>query len=141
MNFDELCARDLMTTKIFEARPEESLRVAIGRMTEHGLHGLLVAPERPPRGYSILTGKDCIEVLCDAGEAALDTLCVEDAMTHPALTIPAGLCISDCLQLMRNAGVRTAPVLEDLRLVGILTFTDVLRACAPGAVVVASDPD
>ena len=97
-------------------------------MDEHGIHGLLVDPPGPNRGHCILTGKDCIEVLCDAGEAALDALCVEDAMTRPALTIPASLCVSDCIQLMRHAGVRMAPVLEGNELVGILTFTDVLHA-------------
>ncbi len=135
MRLDEICARDLMTPKIVEAGPEEPLLVAISRMIEHGLHALLVPPEHPSRGYCILTGKDCIEILCDLGEEGLEALCVEDAMTRPAVTIPAGLCISDCIQLMRRAGVRTAPVLDEGRLVGVLTFTDVLRACAPGAAV------
>ncbi len=139
MNLDETCARDLMTTKVVEARGEEPLRRAIERMTGHGLHGLLVPPDRPHRGYGILTGKDCIEVLCEVGEAAFDTLCVEDAMTRPALTLPADLCIRDCLQLMRHGGVRSAPVLENGRLVGLLSFTDVLRACVRDANAV-SDP-
>jgi CBS domain-containing protein len=85
-------------------------------------------PESPSRGLSILTGKDCIRVICDAGVAALDDLCVEDAMTRPAVTVPADLCINDCLRLMRMAGVRTAPVVEHGELVGVLTFTDVLNS-------------
>ena len=60
--------------------------------------------------------------------SALDDLCVEDAMTRPAVTVPAELCISDCLRLMRLAGVRTAPVLDRGELVGVLTFTDVLNS-------------
>ena len=67
-------------------------------------------------------------MICDAGESALDDLCVEDAMTRPAVTVPAELCIHDCLRLMRLAGVRTAPVLDRGELVGILTFTDVLNS-------------
>lgn len=132
MRLDECCARDLMTEKIVFALREESLRAAVDRMTEHAVHGLLIAPDSPHHGHSILTGKDCIEVLCDAGEDALDELCVEDAMTRPAVTIPAGLCVTDCVHLMRHAGVRTAPVLDADGLVGILTFTDVLRACRSG---------
>lgn len=129
MSLEEICARDLMTRKTVTALREESLRTAVARMAEHSIHGLLIAPDAPHRGYSILTGKDCIEILCDAGEAALDQLCVEDVMTQPALTIPAGLCVSDCIRLMRHAGIRTVPVLEEGELVGVLTFTDVLRAC------------
>ena len=97
-------------------------------MGEHRIHGLLIQPDSPTRGISILTGKDCIRVICDAGEAALDELCVEDAMTRPAITVPAELCITDCLRLMRLAGVRTAPVLSRGELVGVLTFTDVLNS-------------
>ncbi len=128
MNFDLVCARDLMTKKIVMAEPHESLRAAVTRMSEHRIHGLLIPPASPSRGISILTGKDCIRVICDAGEAALDELCVEDAMTRPAITVPAELCITDCLRLMRLAGVRTAPVLSRGELVGILTFTDVLNS-------------
>ena len=128
MDLDLVCARDLMTKKIVTAEPHESLRVAVTRMSEHRIHGLLIQPESPSRGISILTGKDCIRVICDAGVAALDDLCVEDAMTRPAVTVPAELCITDCLRLMRLAGVRTAPVLSRGELVGILTFTDVLNS-------------
>ena len=117
-----------MTKKIVMAEPHESLRAAVTRMSEHRIHGLLIRPDSPARGISILTGKDCIRVICDAGEAALDELCVEDAMTRPAITVPAELCITDCLRLMRLAGVRTAPVLSRGELVGILTFTDVLNS-------------
>lgn len=127
MKLDLVCARDWMTRKVVMAEPHESLRAAVARMGEHRIHGLLVRPDSPSRGYSILTGKDCIRVLCDAGEPALDDLCVEDAMTRPAVTVPADLCIADCLRLMRMAGVRTAPVLDRGELVGILSFTDVLN--------------
>lgn len=128
MDFDAVCARDLMTRKVVLAEPHESLRCAVTRMSEHRIHGLLVRPESPSRGLSILTGKDCIRVICDAGVSALDDLCVEDAMTRPAVTVPADLCINDCLRLMRMAGVRTAPVVEQGELVGVLTFTDVLNS-------------
>jgi CBS domain-containing protein len=127
MDLEVVCARDWMTRKVVLAEPHESLRTAVVRMSENRIHGLLVRPSAPQHGLSILTGKDCIRVICDAGEAALDDLCVEDAMTRPAVTVPAELCIADCLRLMRMAGVRTAPVLEAGELVGVLSFTDVLN--------------
>jgi len=128
MNLETLCARDLMTKKVFEAERHETLRAAVSRMNEHRIHGLLIAPDSPHRGYSIITGKDCILVLSDNGREALEELCVEDAMTQPAVTVPADLCIADCIRLMRLAGVRTAPVLDNRELVGILSFTDILKA-------------
>ncbi len=130
MELESLCARDLMTKKIVEANRHDTLLVAVRRMQEHGIHGLLIPPESPNRGFSILTGKDCIQVIADAGTEALADLCVEDAMTQPAVTVPAGLCVIDCIRLMRLVGVRAAPVLDGDELVGILSFTDVLSAIA-----------
>lgn len=130
MDLERVCARDWMTEKVVVAEPHEKLRAALVRMTENRIHGLLVRPESRSRGYSILTGKDIVRVLCDVGVPALDELCVEDAMTRPAVTIPAELCIADCLRLMRMAGVRTAPVVERGELVGVLSFTDVLARLA-----------
>lgn len=129
MKLEEVCARDLMTPKIVMALREETLRTAVQRMAEHGIHSLLIEPIAPGHGLSILTGKDCIEVICNVGKDALDELCVEDAMTCPALTLPADLCVSECIQLMRHSGVRTGPVVDGKELVGVLTFTDVLKAC------------
>ena len=129
MALEDLRARDLMTTRVNFAERHETLRTAVGRMIEHANHGLLIAPDRPLDGYSILTGKDCIDAICEVGDVALDELCVEDVMTRPALTIAAEMGVMDCMRLMRNAGVRTAPVVVGIELVGILTFTDVLRVC------------
>ena len=118
-----------MTSKLVMALREETLRTAVRRMTEHAIHGVLIAPVAPGRGYSILTGKDCIEVLCNVGNDALDDLCVEDAMTCPALTVAADSCAMESVQLMRHAGVRMAPVVDANELVGVFSFTDVLKAC------------
>ena len=128
MNLETLCARDLMTKKVVEAFRHETLRVVVDRMNEHCIHGVVIAPDSPHRGHSILTGKDCIQVLSDNGEEALEDLCVEDAMTQPAVTVPADLCIADCIRLMRLAGVRTVPVLDNGELLGILSFTDILKS-------------
>ena len=38
------------------------------------------------------------------------------------------LCVTDCIRLMRLTGVRTAPVIDNGDLVGILTFTDILNS-------------
>ena len=59
-----------MTTKIVTAEPHESLRTAANRMSEHCIHGLLILPDLPQRGISILTGKDCIQVICDAARTS-----------------------------------------------------------------------
>jgi CBS domain-containing protein len=51
-------------------------------------------------------------------------------MTTPSISMQKDFLIADCLQLMRIAGVRSAPVLDGVRLVGLLSFSDVIRAVA-----------
>ena len=128
MDLDSLRARELMTVKIVTAERHETLRVASRRMSDHGIHGLLIEPDSKRHGHAILTAKDCIQAIAELGPAALDDLCVEDAMTQPAITVPADLCILECLRLMRLCGVRTAPVADGAEVVGVLTFTDLLDA-------------
>lgn len=128
MDLEALCARDLMTPKLVFVEPSTSVRSAIREMMDHDIHSVLIRPEHSRRASSILTGKDCIQVIGDAGTEALDELCVEDIMTRPAVTVPAGLCITDCIQMMRLSGVRVAPVVDSGELVGVLSFTDVLKA-------------
>lgn len=88
------------------------------------------AAAEPQRCAGILTTKDIIQVLCQGEPHHLDTLLVQDAMTTPSVSVQKDFLIADCLQLMRIAGVRSVPVLEGTRLVGLLSFTDVLRALA-----------
>lgn len=128
MKLESATAGDLMSTKVVSIERYETLEEAIRQMRDHRVHCLLVLPDSPARGIGVLAGKDCIHVLADSGPEGLRGLHVEDVMTLPAVTVPAGLCLLDCVRLMRHAGVRSAPVVENSELVGILSFTDVLNA-------------
>jgi CBS domain-containing protein len=51
-------------------------------------------------------------------------------VTTPAVSVQKDFLISDCIRLMRMSGVRSVPVLDGVRAVGLLSFTDVVRAAA-----------
>ena len=53
---------------------------------------------------------------------------VRDIMTSPAVTIPATTTLQDAYQLMREKGIRHLPVLEEIRVVGIVTDRDLRLA-------------
>ena len=53
---------------------------------------------------------------------------VRDIMTSPAVAIPATTTLQDAYQLMREKGIRHLPVLEDTRLVGVVTDRDLRLA-------------
>ena len=61
---------------------------------------------------------------------ALARLTVERAV-EPALTLPASTPLTDAARLLLERGAHEALVIEDDRLVGILTHSDLLRALIP----------
>jgi len=127
MSLKRLTAAQLMTEAPIMIEPSETLRSAARLMTEKHLHCLLV-PAEPGRVVAVITSKDIIQVLCEGEPEMLDQLLVKDVMTAPALCVQEELLIHDCLRLMRMSGVRSVPVVRGLTPVGILSFTDVLRA-------------
>jgi CBS domain-containing protein len=129
MSLKRLTAAQLMTEAPIMVDPNESLRSAARLMTEKHLHCLLV-PAEPGRVVGVITSKDIIQVLCESEVEMLDQLRVSDVMTAPALCVQEELLIEDCLRLMRMSGVRSVPVVRGLTPVGILSFTDVLRAAS-----------
>ena len=127
MSLKRLTASQLMTEAPIVIEPYATLRSAARLMTEKHLHCLLV-PAEPGRVVGVITSKDIILVLCEGEVELLDQLRVKDVMTAPALCVQEELLIEDCLRLMRMSGVRSVPVVRGLTPVGILSFTDVLRA-------------
>lgn len=127
MSVKLLTAAELMTAQPIAIEPTQTLRAAASRMLEHGIHCLLVPG---PAGHSvgIITSKDIVLVLCDGETELLDQLRVSDAMTTPTIAVQRDFLIGDCIRLMRMSGVRSVPVLDGLTPVGILSFTDVLKA-------------
>jgi CBS domain-containing protein len=128
MNVEQRTAGELMTRQLLTIERSETLRAAAAKMNTHHVHCLLVPHAESRRCTGIITAKDIVQVLCEGDTSMLDRLLVADSMTDTAVSLQSEFLIADCLRLMRMSGVRSAPVLEGSRLVGLLSFTDVLRA-------------
>lgn len=127
MNVKKRTVGELMSRDIITVATTETLRFAAALMQKHHIHCLLVAPGDPRGAVGIITGKDIVQVLCDAEPQLLDQLLVVDAMSTPAISVQQEFLVGDAIKLMRISGVRSVPVLDGVKLVGLLSFTDVLR--------------
>jgi predicted transcriptional regulator len=130
MNVKSLTAAHLMNKDLATISPAETLRVAARRMAEQRLHCLLIPASEPNRCMGIITAKDIVQILCESETQVLDQLRVADAMTVPAISVQKDFAIIDCVRFMRMSGVRRVLVLDGVKPVGLLSFTDVLRAVA-----------
>lgn len=138
MSVKDLTAAELMTKDFATIDGNASLREAGALMVQRHIHGLLVPARDPDRCVGVITIKDVVQALCEGDPAVLDTLQVVDAATMPAVSVQKDFRIGDCLRLMRMSGVRSVPVLDGVRPVGLLSFTDVVRAATVPAA--ATDP-
>ena len=133
MSIKALKAAQLMTKEFATVDRNATLREAAALMIQRHIHSLIVLPTDPEQCVGVVTIKDIVQVLCDGEPTLLDTLRVSDAVTTPAVSVQQGFLIGDCIRLMRMSGVRSVPVLDGVRPVGLLSFTDVVRAAAQPA--------
>ncbi len=58
----------------------------------------------------------------------LETVKVSEWMTSPVITVPPAMSISSAHQIMKENGVRRLPVMENDRLIGLVTLGDIREA-------------
>lgn len=88
--------------------------------------GALVVSTDGKRLDGILSERDIIHALADRGPAALG-LRVADLMTHRVVTCAPGDTIADLMAEMTRSRIRHLPVLEQGRLVGVVSIGDVVK--------------
>jgi predicted transcriptional regulator len=133
MMLEQLTAGDLMVKDVVTVGRHETVRRAAAIMTQHKIHCLVVMPETVRRAPGVVTMKDVVQVLCEGDSRVVDRLRVADVMSEPAICVQRDAALLDCIRFMRNAGVRSSPVLHATTPVGLLSFTDVVRALAAQA--------
>lgn len=114
---------DLMSSPVIIALPDETVAAAAARMVEAGVGSVLVVEGDRPVG--ILTERDLIRLAADptpSSEARLSDWATPDPDTIPPEADP-----SDAMERMERRGYRHLPVVEDGRLVGVVSLRDLVR--------------
>lgn len=139
--------RDAMTSEVEVVRPEALLKDVASILAEHRISGLPVVDDGGDVVGVVSEGdillKETAEVphgfqrLLHHKEASAVASKVEartagEAMSAPAITVEPFWPLAEAAGLMVEHGVKRLPVVEDGRLVGILTRFDLVRAFARG---------
>ncbi len=116
-------AADLMTHPVITVAPNALLIDAIKLLLRHHLSGL---PVVGPHGelVGIITEHDVMN-LAMSGNAA-DTR-VEEAMTTEVITLPPDADVAAVVNMLASRRIRRVPIVQDGRVVGIVSRRDVLR--------------
>jgi CBS domain-containing protein len=129
--FLEVPVEHVMTPRPATVGPEDPLGDAAGLMVQGGFRHLPVV-DVDGRLVGMLSERDLRERLGTElerfADAALDLLSadVEGSMRTDPITISSAQTVRDALELLMDERVGALPVVDDERLVGILSYLDVL---------------
>jgi len=124
--------RDHMATNVVTVTPDTEIMRAVNLLVEHDISGLpVIAADGSLMG--ILTERNCIDVALQAGYFDESGGRVEDYMSHPVETVHADDSLMDVADRFRHSTFRRFPVVENGRLIGLISRRDVLTALRSGA--------
>lgn len=105
--------------------PDASMLDAIKRMAEHHIGALLVMREDELLG--IVTERDYARKIALRGRSSRETT-VAQVMSTPPLTVSPEDTVEACMQLVTDQRHRHLPVVQDERVVGIVSIGDLVKA-------------
>lgn len=113
--------REVMTTRVATLSPDRTLVDAAKAMRDADVGDVIVVEDERPVG--IVTDRDIVvRGLADGVDPA--TTPVSEVCTGSISTIEPGTDTSEAVDLMRTLAVRRLPVVEDGRLVGVISIGD-----------------
>jgi CBS domain-containing protein len=124
-------ARDLMTTTLSTCSEDDSLARAAQIMWENDC-GCLPVFEQSGRLVGMITDRDICMAAYTRGKA-LDADTVGSAMTRDVASCHADDSVGTVEEIMRDRQVRRVPVMEQSRMIGIITLGDLVRSTQMGA--------
>lgn len=142
-----MTVRHAMTQSVISVRPGTPLKEVARLLIDHRISGLPVVDDDgavlgivseadflvKEQGAEAIRHRPLARILGESREsrsqlAKLAALTAGEAMTAPAFTVSSGRRISEAAAVMTARGVNRLPVVDDGRLVGIVTRADLVRA-------------
>ena len=122
-SLESMKVEEIMTKEVIAITPDETVQEALELMMHHHINGVVVAEGKKVRG--ILTETDFLRKVHLHPEALGSK--VGEVMTSPILTVSSSATIFSVVKLMLKRGIRKIPVVKEGELVGMVSFTDMLK--------------
>ena len=116
---------EVMTEDVVTVPVDGTLGDAVVKMLEYRIGSVIVTRDGDPTG--IVTETDVLISGSEYGEP-FDATPLEEAMSHPLVTVEPDATVRAAVERMREGGVKKLPVVDDLDVVGIVTQQDVVFA-------------
>lgn len=116
---------ELKGKRVHQIAPDATVYDAVALMDELRVGALLVTKDGALAG--IISERDYTRKVILMGRASRDTR-VDEIMTSSLITVRPDTSLNECLQIVTDRHVRHLPVLDDGRVVGMLSIGDLVRA-------------
>jgi CBS domain-containing protein len=123
-----ISVRDLLRLKgdaVWSVTPGTSVVEALHELADKDIGALLVVEGGHIAG--IISERDVVRKIAESGAFELVGM-VSEYMTPDVFTISPTQTIEDCMALMTEQRIRHLPVVEDEKLVGMISIGDVVKA-------------
>ncbi|HWP25137.1 MAG TPA: CBS domain-containing protein [Xanthobacteraceae bacterium] len=110
--------------KLISASPHDTVYDALKKMAEHDVGALIVMEGDQLVG--IFSERDYARKIILHGKSSKDTL-VREIMTSKVLFVRPNQTVEDCMALMTDKRVRHLPVLDDGKVIGVVSIGDVVK--------------
>ena len=111
-------------SKVWTISKDASLLDALTLLREKKIGALVVMDGDKPAG--IFSERDYVQRV-DIAHQQPAAIRVDSIMTKNIVTVEPGQSVNECMELMTEKHIRHLPVLEDGRLVGIISIGDVVK--------------
>ncbi|AIU66224.1 CBS domain containing protein [Vibrio coralliilyticus] len=126
---ESLKVRDYMTLQAVTFKPEMSLSAALEKVMKSSYLGGPVINEKE-EVIGFLSGHDLLDKLVKVSYYCQDTHIVSDCMHPDVISVGPDTSIIELADMMQVGKPKVYPVIDNGKLVGIITRRDVLRAVA-----------
>ena len=117
--------KDKAYKEIYTITPDATVLEAISLMAEKSIGALVVTHEGNVVG--ILSERDYTRKIALMERTSFDTT-VNEIMTPKVITVTSATSVEDCLALMTDRHLRHLPVVENDKLIGLISIGDLVKA-------------
>ena len=104
---------------------DQSVRQALILMSEKNI-GAIIIVDNNNFPVGIFSERDYARKIVLEGKSSNDTL-LEEVMTKELITVTRDYKIDQCMEIMIEKRIRHLPILEDKKIIGIISIGDVLK--------------
>lgn len=113
-----------MTKNVKTVRPDDTVLDAVRKMIKFRIGSVIVTNGSRPVG--IITERNILEGVVAPRHDA-EFVKAKDIMTRPLITVDVNASVDEAANLMANKVIKTLPVIDSQKVVGVITSSDIVR--------------